>query len=729
MPPVPTCPLRVSWHSRAGRWFGLDGPPAARTIAANVFMLPRLVLLLVGTAAAAVAADSERLLTTIAEVKGLAPENAGISQPVRVRGVITVSLGSRGGAFLQDETGGVYVAPIKGKPTYLRSGDWVECTGRTAAGQYAPMVTPERLEYLGRKEIPAAVGVNLDEFASGRHDAEWVETRGVVRTVIQKPNTRPELELSVGRERLRVQICDLRGSAPASLVDAEVRIAGVASGFFNRDRQLLMPVLFVPDWSHVVVTLAAAADPFSSELRSTTSLFRYAPNDRSGHRRKVRGTVTHYLPGKAIFLRDAAGALYIETNHITPLQLGDVVEAAGFPAVRQGAAYLQDSVFRVVGTTTLPPAIPADPVRIAQGLIRPSELISIDGSLVETRIGRDRWMLGLKAGEQTFEVQVEMSEAGAAPVAPEVGSRLRVAGILWTEDIDPKSRHIVPTLFRVLSRSPADIAILQKPSWWTRARLAQAALLLVVVVVAAVVWIWLLRRRVESQTSLIAEKVAREAVAEERARTACEIHDTLAQGFMGLGFQLEALSSELKEPSGPARQHLDRAMKMLRHSHDDVRYSLKQLRGPAAERKPLGAALRDAVERGAPNPPPEHVDFVERGESFPLLPVTEHNMLRIGQEAATNAVKHARARKIEIELGYSPSDVRLRITDDGCGFDPAQAGARADEHFGLHIMRERAQRIGGRLEIQSRPGEGTQVLLTVPRGESRPAGQNGRHRP
>jgi signal transduction histidine kinase len=673
-----------------------------------------LLLMLAGVAAAAEPAPT--VLTHIAEVK--ASPAGSPAQPVRLRGVITVSLGNRSGAFLQDETGGIFVSPKKPQPTFLRAGDWVECTGWTAAGQYAPMIVPDQIEYLGRKEIPAPLLVNLGEFATGRHDGEWVEATGVVRTLVLKPDTRPELQLAVGRERLRVQICDVRGIVPEGLIDAEIRVAGVASGFFNRDRQLLMPVLFAPDWIQVVVTRPAPGDPFNAALRSTTSLFRYAPDEQWGHMARVRGTVTHYLPGKAIFIRDDDGPLHIETTESAPLKVGDVIEAAGFPAVRQGAAYLQDSLYRVVGRAPVPPAVPADPTAIGQGLIRPSERIAMEGILVEARQIRDKSILTLRSGEQTFDVQVETAAGAPVPALPAIDSRVRVTGVLWTEDIDPRSRHIVPTLFRVLSPSMADVAILDHPSWWTRARLAQVVVTLLVAIMAAVVWIWLLRQRVGAQMSTIAEKVAREAVAEERARTACEIHDTLAQGFMALGFQLEALSGELKDPAPPVRQHLDRAMKMLRHSHDEVRYSLKQLRGPAVERKDLPAALREAVERAPQCAQPQQVHFTVRGTSFPLLPATEHNLVRIGQEAATNAVKHGGARHIAVELAYEPGGVALCVKDDGTGFEPARPNGGGGDHFGLEIMRERAQRIGGTLDIRSRPGAGTTITLVIPRAIS-----------
>jgi signal transduction histidine kinase len=680
----------------------------------------RRVLRLLGCAVAAVVARgssaAEPVLTSVSEIKLLTPQEAALARPVRLRGVITVWLGGRNGSFLQDETGGVFVAMRQGSTTFVRVGDWVECRGRTAAGGYAPMVELEQFEYLGRKEIPDPVPMSLGEFSAGRHDGEWVETRGIVRSVQPTPDARPEMQIALGQERLRVQIYDVRGKVPEHLVDSEVRLFGAASGYFNQDRQLLMPALRVSDWSQVIVTRPASGDPFASVLRSTTSLFRYAPDDRWDHRCKLKGVVTHYLPGKVLFLRDDDGALYVETTQSTPLKPGDVVEVAGFPAIGLGATYLQDSVYRVVGAAPAPGPVAATPALIVQGKIRPSELIAIEGVLVESTWLRDRWILTLKSAEHTFDADLERSPAGEHSTLPDRGSRLQLVGVVWTERVDPRSRNIVPESFRVLLRSMADIEVIEHASWWTDARLARTIATLLLVMVAALGWIWLLRRRVEAQTATIAEKVAREAVAEERARTACEIHDTVAQGFMALGFQLEALSSELRDAGPPVRQQLERTMKMLRHSHEEARHSLKQMRSQSQEAKGLSAALRETVERGIANFTPEHFRYHEKGTPFSLPELAEHNILRIAQEAATNAAKHASAGNLDVELSYEPDGTRLRIADDGCGFEQRKAAdLSSGDHFGLQIMHERAQRIGASLQIRSQPGAGTEIILLLPR--------------
>ncbi len=94
--------------------------------------------------------------------------------------------------------------------------------------------------------------------------------------------------------------------------------------------------------------------------------------------------------------------------------------------------------------------------------------------------------------------------------------------------------------------------------------------------------------------------------------------------------------------------------------------------------------------------------------------MTEKNLLRIYQEVVVNAVKHARARNLEIELQYGADYLRLRVRDDGCGFDTDNVIPLGVGHYGLTGMRERAERIGGRLILKSKPGEGTELLVEAP---------------
>jgi signal transduction histidine kinase len=204
------------------------------------------------------------------------------------------------------------------------------------------------------------------------------------------------------------------------------------------------------------------------------------------------------------------------------------------------------------------------------------------------------------------------------------------------------------------------------------------------------------------------------AVLAERNRIAREIHDNLAQDILGISVQLELVARLMPAAAETAKGHLDRARMLVRNSMTEARRYVWDLRSQELQKKDLPAALRDTSKRLTAQTKVETV--VEVGGLTRPLPVeVETNLLRIGQEAINNAVKHARANRIEVGLNFDTRNVRLSVRDDGRGFDPSEQ--IADGHFGLLGMRERAEQIGGVLSIDSAPERGTQIAVEVPLNE------------
>ncbi len=199
----------------------------------------------------------------------------------------------------------------------------------------------------------------------------------------------------------------------------------------------------------------------------------------------------------------------------------------------------------------------------------------------------------------------------------------------------------------------------------------------------------------------------------ERNRIARDLHDTLAQGFAGIGFQLEAVAAKLQQSPAQAQQHLEVALNMVRHSLSEARRTVMNLRSAALEQgdilKALGETAREAI--GAK---PVTVDLERVGPAAPLPPALEENLLRVGQEAITNALQHSGGTRIQVRLCYSPRSVCLRILDNGTGFDPAQSGPSRGAHFGLLGMRERAKQVAGTLNIRSNRQSGTEISFEAP---------------
>jgi signal transduction histidine kinase len=200
------------------------------------------------------------------------------------------------------------------------------------------------------------------------------------------------------------------------------------------------------------------------------------------------------------------------------------------------------------------------------------------------------------------------------------------------------------------------------------------------------------------------------AVLEERNRMAREIHDTLAQGFTGIVLQLEAAEQALGEDINQAQQHLNRARALAKESLNEARRSVWALRPQPLEQLPLAAAIRQEIE-GFTRDTGIRADFDTAGNSRTLSAEIENALLRICQESLTNIRKHAQATQVEIEMAFGEKEIRLRIHDNGVGFNPASP---MENRFGLISMRERAKLLGGSMNIGSEEGKGTHLEIIIP---------------
>ena len=223
--------------------------------------------------------------------------------------------------------------------------------------------------------------------------------------------------------------------------------------------------------------------------------------------------------------------------------------------------------------------------------------------------------------------------------------------------------------------------------------------------------VFLMRQRLR-----MAEREFR-AVLGERSRIAREIHDTLAQGYVGISVQLEVLSELLRQNKVDVLgKHLDRTREYVREGLADARQSIWALRTQDSGENTLPVKLRRMVDAAEDDGLRPRLSVF--GAFRPLPAETERELLRIAQEAIHNVKKHSGAREMSVRLEYRPSEIELEIRDDGIGGAPDHEAASVLGHFGLAGMRERAAAIGGTLEVSSVPGEGTTVRLRAPAPES-----------
>lgn len=199
---------------------------------------------------------------------------------------------------------------------------------------------------------------------------------------------------------------------------------------------------------------------------------------------------------------------------------------------------------------------------------------------------------------------------------------------------------------------------------------------------------------------------------EERNRLAREIHDTLAQGLTGISLKLESIDAMLEMGTDPGqiRKTVEQALTLTRANLEEARRSVLDLRAAPLEGRNLVEALGALVQ----NYTTRHnlpVNFNVTGGSRPLPVRIEVGLYRIAQEGLANIAQHAQAQQAELDLVITPQQIELTITDDGQGFDPNQS---SPGRFGLIGLNERVKLLGGSLQLETEPGTGTRVEVTIP---------------
>ncbi len=648
------------------------------------------------------AAKSLPILTHADQVRRLSPEEAALGYPVLIRGVITMDAPAPD-FFVQDATAGIYVeGSVSPKYLHLLS-QFVEVEGVTGPGKFAPVIRETKFRVLGEGVLPKPQLFPFSELANGQQDSQWAQVRGIVRSAaVDRTSWRePALAMRIASEggEFHVRVPIAREQDFSSWVDSEVRIEGVCGSLYNTNRQLTGILFYVPRLSFIKVEAPASEVPLSA-------LLRFSPAEGTRHRVRVRGVVGYQQLGKALFLQSQGKGLRVLTQQSTPLEIGDLVEVLGFPAMGDSAPMIEDAAFHRLGHENVQQPLKLDlaaPWEQFDGMV-----VTTDAKLLNRQAQPDGLRLMLQHGDMFFDADVAAGAAAERMLSIPLNSEVQLTGIclvrsggLWQ----------IPQSFRMLLRQPQDVVVLKTPSWWNTRHTLWVLGITGGVLMAVLVWVVVLGRRLREQMSVIRQKRHSSAVLEERNRIARELHDTLEQELAGITMQLDLAVDCFQQAPGVAQHALETARDMSRHSMVEARRSVWDLRCQLLENGDLVSALTQIVEPLVPREQTK-ADFKIQGSPVRLPAPVEMNLLRIGQEAVANAVKHGGARHVSIELRFEPASVCLTVRDDGEGFAAAQPSPTG--HFGLLDMRERAQSMGSHLKVESEPGHGTRIAVEVP---------------
>jgi signal transduction histidine kinase/CheY-like chemotaxis protein len=451
-------------------------------------------------------ADGVPILTKVAQIRSLTAAEAKRKYPIRLEGVITYLSPEYRVIFFQDDSAGIFLV-IEHSDSEPRAGSLVSVEGNTAPGDFAPSIENAKIHVLGHAALPAAQLKSLDELLTGVEDSQWVKVQGIVRSVAIEDRLPPDLRqgppqlvlrIASGDNQFKARIRQFQpGADYHNLIDATITIRGACGTLFNNRRQLTGIQLFVPNLEQVTVDRPAPEDRYGSPVLPISSLMQFSPANASGRRMHIRGVVTLGRPGSGLLVQDATGGVSVETEQAAEASPGDLVDAIGFPALGRYVPVLQDGEFRKIGTGPLPA-----PVAIGEDISagdHNAELVTIGGLLLDQSQRAGYRILTMQRGNSIFVGQMANKDATPWVRSIRNGSQLRLAGV-WSVEMDEKGK---PAAYRILVRSPADVAVLQEPSWWTGQRILVLAGFLAGVVLLVSIWVAALRRRVEERTEAL----------------------------------------------------------------------------------------------------------------------------------------------------------------------------------------------------------------------------------
>jgi signal transduction histidine kinase len=656
------------------------------------------------------------LLTNAAQIRSLTAAQAAKALSVDLVGVVMdQAYPSQRSLVLADQTAGMYVLAPTNLFAAWRQGDLIEVEGVTDPGQFAPIVLARTARKLGTAPVPAPRMVTYQQLITGALDAQWVEIAGVVRRCIG-----PE----PGADIMRLEIAADGGIIPARLLvqrepqiqaDAEVRVRALCFYQFNQKRQVTAPVLQVPRGVPVLVEKPAPGDPYAAPVCSAASLLQFSPDSSTGHRIHLRGVVIYSQPDSFVWIRDESSGLRLQNLQKETLLPGDMIDVLGFPAYGYHSPVLGDAIFQKTGVAQ--PPTPLLLTNAAQAFDHEDDLVALRARLTEIQPILDGFTFTLDKDGTIFKAILKTFRKTPRDYPDwQPGSTVSVAGICFVVDDEAQPLMGIwhPQAFQILLRSPLDLRVIQPAPWGTSKHIIQLlGLVTAVSVIGTALVMFLARRRLHDQVQRRAMAEGEfAAILSERNRMAREIHDTLAQGLAATSVQLRLVKKHAQAASEPLLRHLDTAQQLVRGSLEDARNSIWNMRSQILETSDLAAALERILKQMTEDSELE-TSVEVTGRARRLAPVVENNLLRVGQEAITNATKHAGAKHIKVALAFGPKQLRLVVSDDGRGFDPAKPPATAGG-FGLVSMRERAAELRGEFNVRSAPGQGVEINLSVP---------------
>ncbi|QBG45904.1 sensor histidine kinase [Verrucomicrobia bacterium S94] len=667
--------------------------------------------------------EPESVIKRIFDIKRLTNEEAARKIPVIVEAQVLNLHRRQTRLFVHDGQAGMYVELARPAETYpgLRAGSIVELRGTTEAGGYSPVLMVTSLNILRQQALPEATRLSRTLMRSTNFDVDWVQVTGrpVSMEFIKSYGhylIKLETAQGFGNERIDIFVPYEAGAFDRMkrFMYRPVSFSGVLATRANQMKQMTGRVLYI----NSVDDFSLVSDFLGSVPRfySIDELMQYGKETFALV--KTRGVVTGGSDD-TLYLRGNRSSLRVSVFMEQLFQEGDLVELTGYVDLKPVSPAFQAVSIQCLerGLSVQPVTVSLENSRIDSGWNH--DLIALEAEFVyaEKRLFTDSGGTDPLPGVQTLWCRaggrlVEARLPGGVPL-PEglrAGSLIKLTGIGHvSETKNPRIENMTAALWLELSGA-AGIEIIRKAPWWTAQRLLWGISIVSGILFLMVGWVLSLRKVVAAQTATIGKQIKRESVLNERQRIARELHDTLEQGLTALSLQLGRLLNKIRKSSPEDLPIVEKAVNALRVCQEESRASIKDLRDGMLEKVDLPTAVKQTLNARL-DEDASKLEFSLTGTVIRLTLFVEHQLVRIITEAAVNAAHHASPQRISVSMNYGDSTFTAVVEDDGCGFDPETVEETG--RYGVLGMQERARRIGGNLTMESAPGKGTRITLTV----------------